>query len=64
LTAAALIFLAAGRCIARMFGLGVILFGFLAYQQGMRFEDVTPLLQSLAHRSSAAFTAFENPPPA
>lgn len=64
LIAAALIFLAAGRCIARMFGLGLVLFGFVAWQQGMRGDDVAPLLQSLWLRLSAAFAAFMAPPAA
>lgn len=62
LAAAVLIFLAAGRCIARMAGLGLVIGGFLAYSQGMRWDDLTPLLQSFWLRLNAAVAAFMSPP--
>lgn len=60
--AALILFLAAGRCIARIVGLGVVLIGFVAYSLGVRLEDVYPIAQSLSLRLSAAWQAFLNPP--
>lgn len=62
LLAAALVFLAAGRCIARMLGLALVTAGFIAWREGVRLEDVTPILDSLWVRVSAAAAAFVNPP--
>lgn len=62
LLAAATVFLAAGRCIARMFGLGAVVLAYVAYASGVRWEDVTPIAASLGVRLSAAWQAFLNPP--
>lgn len=60
--AAMLIFFAAGRCVARMFGLGVVLLGYVAYTQGMRWDDVAAILHSLGLRLAAAGRAFMETP--
>jgi hypothetical protein len=60
--AAVLIFLAAGKCIARLIGLGLVIAAFVLYAQGMRFEDVWPLAQEFLRRVSAAYQAFMHPP--
>lgn len=62
LLAAALIFLAAGRCVARMFGLGLAVLAFLAWREGMTSAEILTLLKSLWLRLSAAYAAFMNPP--
>lgn len=59
--AAILIFLAAGKCIARLIGLGIVIGAFVLYMQGMRLDDVWPLAQEFWRRLSAAFQAFMNP---
>ena len=61
---AVLIFAAAGRCIARMFGLGIVLLGFVAWQQGMRWDDLLPALQEFWARATAAYAAFMATPAA
>jgi hypothetical protein len=61
IAAAVLLFVAAGKCIARMIGLAIVLGGFILYSQGARMDDVYAILQSLWYRLSAAFTAFMNP---
>ena len=60
--AAVLIFFAAGRCVARMFGLGVVILGYVAYMQGMRWDDVADLLQNFGLRLGAAARAFMQSP--
>jgi hypothetical protein len=60
--AALILFLSAGRCVARIVGLGAVLIGFVAYSQGVRWEDVYPLLSTLGARFSAAFCAFMETP--
>lgn len=60
--AALILFLSAGRCVARIIGLGAVLVGFVAYSQGVRWEDVYPLLSTLGARFGAAFRAFMETP--
>ncbi|MBY0423805.1 MAG: hypothetical protein K2Q06_15985 [Parvularculaceae bacterium] len=62
LLAAAAVFLAAGRCVARMFGLGAVVLAYVAYASGVRWEDVSPIAASLGVRFAAAWQAFLNPP--
>lgn len=60
--AALILFLSAGRCVARIVGLGVVLVGFVGYSQGLRWDDVSPIAQSLGVRLLAAWRAFMAPP--
>lgn len=60
--AALILFLAAGRCVARIVGLGAVLIGFVAYSQGVRWDDVYPLLSTLGARLAAAYRAFMETP--
>lgn len=60
--AALVIFFAAGRCVARMFGLGIVLLGYVAWTQGMRWDDAAGLIHSLGLRLSAAARAFMETP--
>lgn len=57
--AAAFLFLAAGRCVARFFGLVVAAGILLLYLQGVTFEDAWLFVQRFALRLSAAVSAFE-----
>ena len=62
--AALILFLSAGRCVARIVGLGAVMVGYVAYTQGLRWEDVYPLLHSLGDRTAAAWRAFMKTPAA
>lgn len=62
--AALILFLSAGRCVARIIGLSAVLIGFVAYSQGVRWDDVYPLLNTLGARLSAAWRAFMTTPAA
>lgn len=61
---AVLLFIAAGQCIARFFGLVAVMVGFWLYAQGVTIGDVAEFAVSLPARLSAAVDAFSNPPPA
>ena len=58
---AALVFIAAGRCIARFFGLAAALLVFFLYIKGASVGDLAVLAGSVAERFAAALTAFMEP---
>ena len=58
---AAFIFLAAGKCVARFFGLAAALAAFAAYTNGVSTGDIMAIFGSAGERLSAAATAFMNP---
>jgi hypothetical protein len=59
LGAAALLFLAAGRCVARFLGLTVAATAVVLYLQGVTFEDASLFTQNFMARLTAAAAAFQ-----
>lgn len=61
LGAALFVFLTAGKCIARLVGLGAVLFLFYMHSRGVSIGDAGDFLGQIAARMSAAAEAFMNP---
>lgn len=57
--AAAFLFLAAGRCVSRFFGLIVAAGVLLLYMQGVTFGEVWAFLEHFMQRLAAAASAFQ-----
>lgn len=57
--AAALVFLMAGRCVARFFGLVVVSVILVLYMQGVTVESASAFLEHFAERLAAATSAFQ-----
>ncbi len=59
IVAAALLFLTAGRCIARFLGLVVVAAVLVLYMQGVTVESAWAFLEHFAQRLAAATSAFQ-----
>ncbi len=55
------VFLSAGQCIARFFGLAAVLSAFFLHSQGVTLAEVVDFLSFLPQRLEAAATAFAAP---
>lgn len=59
IVAAALLFLTAGRCVARFIGLVVVAAVLVLHTQGVTFENAWAFFENFAERLAAATSAFQ-----